>query len=123
MTYEEIHALGNCLDDVYNNTALDGSKKINSKLDNNILTLTYQTIVHISRDQGMHIQTPRLKDESSQMINNRLALIKKEFKECCNRTLKTNVLKTDDFLETITTNPYTPRRIMKYSLSVSYEIE
>ena len=123
MTYEEIHALGNCLDDVYNNTSLDGSKKINSKLDNDILTLTYQTIVHISRDQGMHIQTPRLKDESSQMIDSRLSLIKKLFRECCKRSLKTKVLRKDDFLETITTNPYTPRRIMKYSFSVSYEIE
>tara|TARA_Y100001972_G_scaffold60334_1_gene73837 strand:- start:2640 stop:3011 length:372 start_codon:yes stop_codon:yes gene_type:complete len=123
MTYEEIHALGNCIDGVYNNYSQDGAKKVTAKLDNHCLTLTYQTVVHIARDQGMHLQTPRLKDESSQMIRSRLNLIKKEFKECCDRTLKAKKINSSDFFETISTSPYTPKRIIKYSMSVSYEID
>lgn len=123
MTYEEIHALGNCIDDVYNNYSNNGSSKVTAKLDNCCLTLTFQAIVHISREQGLHTQTPRLKDESSQMINSRLKLIKDSFKKCCNRSLKVKVKGTSDFLETISTNPYTPRRVIKYNMSVSYEIE
>ena len=122
MTYEEIHALGNCIDDVYNNTSLDGRCKVTAKLDNDILTLTYQTIAHIARDQGMHIQTPRLKDESKQMIDSRLRLIKKDFRACCGRALKSKRSSDSDFFETISTNPYTPKRIVKYSMSVCYEV-
>ena len=81
MTYEEIHALGSSIDGVYNNYSDDGTRKVTAKLDNYCLTLTYQTVVHIARDQGMHLQTPRLKDESSQMIRSRLKLIKKTFRE------------------------------------------
>lgn len=122
MTYEELHALGSSIDGVYNNYSDDGTRKVTAKLDNYCLTLTYQTIVHIARDQGMHLQTPRLKDESSQMIRSRLNLIKKSFRECCDRTLKTSKLNESDFFETISTNPYTPKRVVKYSMSVSYEI-
>ena len=122
MTYEEIHALGSSIDGVYNNYSDDGTRKVTAKLDNYCLTLTYQTIVHIASDQGMHLQTPRLKDESSQMIRSRLDLIKKSFRECCDRTLKTSKLSESDFFETISTSPYTPKRVVKYSMSVSYEI-
>ena len=122
MTYEEIHALGSSIDGVYNNYSDDGTRKVTAKLDNYCLTLTYQTIVHIARDQGMHLQTPRLKDESSQMIRSRLNLIKKTFRECCDRTLKTSKLSESDFFETISISPYTPKRVVKYSMSVSYEI-
>ena len=122
MTYEELHALGSSIDGVYNNYSDDGTRKVTAKLDNYCLTLTYQTIVHIARDQGMHLQTPRLKDESSQMIRSRLNLIKKSFRECCDRTLKASKLSESDFFETISTNPYTPKRVVKYSMSVSYEI-
>ena len=122
MTYEELHALGSSIDGVYNNYSDDGTRKVTAKLDNYCLTLTYQTIVHIARDQGMHLQTPRLKDESSQMIRSRLNLIKKTFRECCDRTLKTSKLSESDFFETISISPYTPKRVVKYSMSVSYEI-
>ena len=123
MTYEEIHALGNCLDGVYNNYSNSGTSKVTAKLDGCCLTLTYQTVVHIARDQGMHLQTPRLKDESNQMIRSRLSLIKKDFKSCCERSLKAKKTGESDFFETISTNPYTPKRVIKYSMSVSYEIE
>lgn len=122
MTYEEIHALGNSIDGVYNNYSQDGTRKVTAKLEDCCLTLTYQTIVHIARDQGMHLQTPRLKDESSQMIRSRLNLVKKTFRECCDRTLKTKKIGESDFFETISTNPYTPKRVVKYSMSVSYEV-
>ena len=122
MTYEEIHALGSSIDGVYNNYSDNGTRKVTAKLDNYCLTLTYQTIVHIARDQGMHLQTPKLKDESNQMIRSRLDLIKKSFRECCDRTLKASKLSESDFFETISTSPYTPKRVVKYSMSVSYEI-
>ena len=123
MTYEEIHALGNSLDGVYNNYSNNGASKVTAKLDGCCLTLTYQTVVHIARDHGMHLQTPRLKDESSQMIRSRLSLIKKSFKECCDRALKAKKISESDFFETISTNPYTPKRVIKYSMTVSYEID
>jgi hypothetical protein len=116
------HALGQSLDNVFHNTS-DGSRKITQKLSGNNLTITFQTIAQFGREVGLHLQTSKVKEEGIQLINDRLALLKSSFKELTGHTLKSKQCGINDSFETISVSNLSPRRVIKYSLQVLFEIE
>ncbi len=115
------HALGQCLDNVFSNTS-DGTRKVIAKLSGNLLTLTFQTIAQFGREQGLHVQTNNLKNEGVQLITDRLTALPSSFKDLCNCTLKANKCNESDSFETISTSSLSPRRVIKYSLNIQFEI-
>jgi len=121
MNITTINALGNLIDNVYHKTS-DGSRKIVTKLSGNTLSLTFQSIINFGRESGLHVQTRAVEGEANQLINDTVATIKKTFKEVTSKGLRLERLGQSDQLETISTNPFTPRRIIKYSLTVNFEI-
>ena len=122
MELETINALACCLDDVYN-TSPSGSRKVTSRLDNNKLTLTFQTIVNFARDCHLHIESGKLKAEGAVIINGKVKEIKKLFKDQTERELTLNKEKESDNFETISVSAFSPNRVMKYTYNVCYEIK
>ena len=122
MELETINALACCLDDVYN-TSPSGSRKVTSRLDNNKLTLTFQTIKNFARDSHLHIESGNCKEEGVQIINKRVKEIKKLFKSQTGRELVLDQEKQSDNFETISVSAFNPNRIMKYTFNVCFEIK
>jgi hypothetical protein len=116
------HALGQSLDNVFHNTS-DGSRKVTQKLSGNNLLITFQTIAQFGREQGLHLQTAKVKEEGIQLINDRIALLKSSFKDLTGKSLKTKQCGINDSFETISVSNLSPRRVIKYSLNIQFEIE
>ena len=123
MEYEVINSLACCIDNVYENIAEDASRKTIAKLvDNNCMSITYMTILNIARENDLHIQMKALKKESSDMISSRLRTIKANFKDSTKRALKTKKCGENDNIETLTVSPYSPKKTLKFSHTVVYEV-
>ena len=123
MEYEVINSLACCIDNVYGNTAEDASRKTIAKLvDNNCMSITYMTILNIARENDLHMQMRALKKESSDMISHRLKTIKSKFKEQTKRALKSKKCSEKDNIETLTVSPYSPKKTLKFSHTVVYEV-
>jgi len=123
MEYEVINSLACCIDNVYENTAEDPSRKTIAKLvDNNCMSITYMTILNIARESDLHIQMKSIKKESSDMISSRLRTIKSNFKDSSKRALKTKKCSEKDDIETLTVSPYSPKKTLKFSHTVVYEV-
>jgi len=123
MEYEVINSLACCIDNVYENTVEDASRKTIAKLvDNNCMSITYMTILNIAREHDLHIQMKSIKKESSEMISSRLKTIKSKFKDNVGRGLKTKKCGEKDNIETLTVSPYSPRKTLKFSHTVIYEV-
>ena len=86
------------------------------------MSLTYMTILNIARESDLHIQMKHLKKESSDMISSRLRIIKSKFKESTKRALKTKKCGESDNIETLTVSPYSPKKTLKFSHTVIYEV-
>ena len=63
-----------------------------------------------------------IKKESSEMISSRLRTIKSKFKDTAGRGLKTKKCGEKDDIETLTVSPYSPRKTLKFSHTVIYEV-
>ena len=119
--YSPIDAIGNCVDNIYR-TDSSGTRKVTAKLSGNSLFITYQTIMNIVRDEGMHIQTRQESEEASKLIKERLSLMKKDYKEMSGKSLRAKKVGESDAFETISVSPYNPRRVVKYSLTCEFEV-
>ena len=122
MDLETVNALACCLDDVYS-VAEDASRKVTSRLEGNIMTITFQTIANFARESYMHQETGRLKKEGADMIGLKLKSVRKTFKERAGRTLTLKKEKEYDNFETISVSSFSPIRVVKYTFNVCYEVK
>tara|TARA_B100001989_G_C24479307_1_gene433531 strand:- start:625 stop:996 length:372 start_codon:yes stop_codon:yes gene_type:complete len=122
MNYDLISNIGIALDNVYNNTSEDSSRKTVASLKSDNLVIEYRTILTVAKDQELEHQMSMIKSESTQFVNKRLKSIKDCFKECAGRSLKTKKIEDYDKIETLTMSPYSPVRTLKYSFVVCYEV-
>lgn len=123
MELETINALACCLDDIYGNSSSDGSRKVTSRLDGNVMTVTFQTIANFARDSHTHIESQNLKKEGAAIVNDRVKTIKKLFKENTGKALNVQKQKEYDRFETISVSAFSPNRVIKYTFNVCYEIK
>ena len=122
MDLETVNALACCLDDVYS-VAEDASRKVTSRLEGNMMTITFQTIANFARESYIHQETSRLKKEGADMIGLKLKSVRKTFKERAGRTLTLKKEKEFDNFETISVSSFSPVRIVKYTFNVCYEVK
>lgn len=124
MEYDLIAMIGNCIDNVYNNTCEDGSRRTVARLLNdNCMSIEYRTILNVAREEDLHIQMQHMKKETNDMISSRLKTIKAEFKKNAGRALITKKTGESDSVETLTVSPYSPHRKMKYCCKYTYEVK
>ena len=124
MEYDLVSKIGNCIDNVYNNTCEDGSRRTVAKLlGDNAMTIEFRTIMNIAREEDLHFQMQAIKKETNEMISSRLKSIKAEFKSSSGRALITKKTGEVDSIETLTVSPYSPHRKMKYCCKYTYEVK
>lgn len=122
MEYDFISAIGNAIDNVYNNYAENSARRTVVKLVDDKMTITFMTVINIAREQDMHYQMKNLNKEANDMIKSRLSLIKQQFKQSSGRALKAKKVDACDSIETLTVSAYSPHRSLKFSHTVSYEV-
>lgn len=123
MEYSVLEGLRISIDNVYNYTSEDGSRKTIVKLVGDQMHITYMTILNSSRESDLHYQIAGLKKESDEMIKSRLRTIKEEFKKSSERSLNATKLSDNDSFETLTVSPFSPFRKLKYSCTYVYEVK
>ena len=124
MEYDFLMSIGNSIDCVYNNLSEEGSRKTIAKLENdNIMSISFRTIINIARESDLHLQVKLLEKETSEIISSRLKLIKSQFKENSGKTLSCKKKDQSDNFETLTVSPYSPFRTIKYSCTYFYEVK
>lgn len=122
MEYELIQHLGKAIDDVYNNTAEDSSRRTIAKFLDEKLVIEYRTILSVAREQDMDLHIREAKREANQMLASRLKSIKECFKTCSGRSLKTKKVGDNDKSEILTVSAYSPVRMIKFSFCQTFEI-
>lgn len=123
MEYDLINSLGSAIDNVYNYSSEDGTRKTKARLIDNEMHITYVTILNAGRDLELQQQMIGLKKESDDMIKSRLRTIKQQFKQDSGRTLVTKKLGSSDNIETLTVSPYSLFRKLKFSCTYRYEVK
>tara|TARA_A100000164_G_C21639131_1_gene644996 strand:- start:96 stop:467 length:372 start_codon:yes stop_codon:yes gene_type:complete len=123
MEYDLINGLGSAIDNVYNYSTEDGTRKTKARLIDDQMHITYVTILNSGRELELQHQMSMLKKESNEMISSRLRTIKQEFKKDAGRALVTKKVGVSDDVETLTVSPYSPMRKLKYSCTYKYEVK
>jgi len=118
-----LESLGSSIDNVFNYTSSDGSRKTTASLQGENLCISFQTILNSSRESDLHFQVANLKKESDEMIKSRLKTIEQEFKKCASRDLVSNKISDRDSFETLTISAYSPFRKLKYTCTYVYEVK
>ena len=124
MEYDLITALGNSVDNVYNNYSESGTRKTVTTLSgDNLMHIEYRTIVNAVRESDLDLQMKELKREANSMITQRLKTIKSDFKKSTKRDLESKKSGEEDKVETLTVSAYSPLRTFKVCFKYTYEVK
>lgn len=122
MEYDLIQNLAKAIDDVYNNTSEDSTRRTIAKFQNENLVIEYRTILSVAREREMDLHVSEAKREANQMLASRLKSIKDCFKECSGRSLKTKKIDECDNSEILTVSAFNPVRMVKFTFCQTFEI-
>ena len=127
MEISQVRALGQILDINYGTGNKSGEFRpptmcITSKVEGDVLTCTYTTIVHLASERNLREQVRVFEDESVKLVNDFMKSVRKQFKESAGASLKAKQISTNDSIELITASPFTPRKTAYYRRFVSFKI-
>ena len=117
LSMQQTNTIGQIINDTWgvSSTPKSPSSTLNVKLTGeDTMTFKYMTIVTFASEQSLHDQRRKLDRESAELINKRAADIKKLFKDNTGETLKLTEITSDDSLEIIYFNQFTPLRRAYY---------
>lgn len=117
LSMQQTNVIGQIINDTWgeSSTPKSASSALNVKLSGeNTMTFKYTTIVTFATEKSLHDQRKALDLESAEVINKRSADIKKLYKEETGDTLSLTEVSSDDSLEIIYFNQYTPLRRAYY---------
>ena len=118
-----VRALGQILETGWGKqSSPSGHVSIISSLENELLTLKFNTIVHFASERSLRDQTMLLDDESMQRVKGHVSNIKKQFKEMTGEPLKLKEVSNRDELELISATSNSPRKIAYYRRFVSFQV-
>ena len=121
LSSNNINALGNILNFTFGKGG-SGTVSIAHTLQGNILTLRYSTIVYFASENSLRDQVRLFAEESMVRLNDKIADIKKQFKEQTGESLKVTELSNRDVLEMIQATTLSPRKVAYYRRFADLEI-
>ena len=120
----DYNKLGTCISNVYNPTQ-NASRKVVTRLEGNLLTLNYMSIIELPRENDIFLEKIKLDSEANQLIKEQINKIKNQYKELSGSALKskelTEVLDPSSY-EILTVNYHSPKRTVKFSYKKCFEI-
>lgn len=120
---EEVNCLGNILNTSWGKSRNENGRSLTAKLKDDVVSLTFHTIVNFASEVALREQTTTLNDESIQFLDSMLSEIKSEFKKGTGNALKLNQLSDDDSVEMIQASINSPRKIALYRRTLTLEIQ
>jgi len=121
LSTNHVNALGNILNVTFGKGG-DGIVAIAHTLQGNVLTLRYSTIAYFASENSLRDQVRLLAEESMIRLNDKVADIKKQFKDMTGETLKVTELSNKDDLEMIQATTLSPRKVAYYRRFADLEI-
>ena len=118
LSFKETNAIGQIL-----NNSWGESKSIDYNLQNDILVLKYQVIVHFASERSLQVQSTSLAQESADILKEAQSDLKKRFKELTGNTLKLTQRADRDNIELVSATSVNPRKIAYYRRFVEYVVE
>mgnify|MGYP003149678052 CR=1 FL=1 len=123
----EINHLGQICNDTWGYPGGLNSKvptsSLKMSLQDNKMTVTYTTIVHLASDRNLRDQCKRFEEESISLTKQYTKNIKSEFKKVAGRALKAKEVSSSDSVEIISADPRAARRTAYYRRFTAYEVE
>lgn len=117
----------NELNDVVNNTwgksSGDGTMSLTCSMEHDKMLVKFQTVVHFASEQSLRQQVDRLVAESNDLINKKVAQVKKAFKEASDTSVKFSEIDSRDDVELISTSVHNPRKIAIYRRQCNLRVE
>tara|TARA_R110001592_G_scaffold188358_6_gene433587 strand:+ start:11877 stop:12278 length:402 start_codon:yes stop_codon:yes gene_type:complete len=122
-TFDELNILGNIINHTFGKSSIrDKGIHITTSLQGNLLTLTYNTIVHFNSTDGLATQ----KKEQVRLSNKGIESLKKEmvadFRDQASRSLKIKEISNEDDVELVSATANSSRKIAYYRRKVTFEI-
>ena len=88
----------------------------------NLESFAVSPIVNVARESDLQVQVGHINKESNHHITARLNRIKKEFKSCAGRPLKTKKIGESDSFEVITTSSFSHFKTYKVCYTKTFEV-
>lgn len=121
----DYNALGCCIDDVYHNTVSD-TKKVTSKLEGDVMTLTFMTVKQHARNMPMQHFMSEVKRESVEIFASKIKSIREIYKEKTGTSIKITAEKSEvnmpPLIETLTNTSLAEKLMYKVTCVQRYNI-
>ena len=119
--FDEINVLGNILNHTFGKSSTrDKGYSITTSMEGNTLTLRYNCVVHFNDTDGLTTQKKEEERQSTQMLDDKIKEVKKEFREIAGRALKVENISDRDDVEMISAT--SSRKIAYYRRYLVFEI-
>jgi hypothetical protein len=117
MNFSDVNILGNLINTTYGKSSSpSGTYSITCDLAGETMTMKYTTLVHFASERGLPMQVVRCAEEAIQLLDEYLSLIKKDFKDEADHSLKTTHVGGNDNVELIQSTSNSPRKIAYYRM-------
>ena len=127
LSASEISHLGQICNDTFGYAGSLNSRvptsSIKTSLQDNKMTVTYTTIVHLMGDTNLRDQCRKFEEESIKLTKEHMKNLRDEFKAMAGRSLGSKEMGTNDSIEVISASPYSPKRTAYYRRFTTYEVE
>jgi len=120
---DALNELGDVVNNTWGKSSGDGTMSLTCSMEHDRVLVKYQTVVHFASEQSLRQQTDRLVVESNDLINQKIAQIKKAFKENSGVSVKFEEIDSKDNIEMISTSVHNPRKIAIYRRQCSLRVE
>jgi hypothetical protein len=120
---EMLNELNDVVNTTWGKSSGDGTMSLTCSMEHDKLLIKFQTVVYFAGEQSLRQQVDRLVVESSDLINQKLAQVKKAFKESADASIKFEELDNRDNIEMVSTSVHNPRRIAIYRRQCSLRVE
>ena len=101
----------------------DGTWSITYDLAGDLLTLKYKTIVHFASERSLNPQVAEQNRVAITLVNEKLAEVKKFYKDVAGTALKTTDIGGNDDVELISMSATSPRKVAYYRYNHAFKLE
>jgi hypothetical protein len=111
---DELNQLGDIVNYTWGIGQEDHTRSLTCSLNNDLLLVKFQTVVHFASEHALQQQVDRLVDESTQIISGKVDHTKKRYKEVAGKSLALEEIDNKDSIELISTSVHNPRKVAIY---------
>jgi len=117
---KKLNALGQILETSWGKSS--DEFKCTAKFHNNLVRITYSTVVYLASERSMNSQIPNVALEAAERINSRVKSAKKEYKEMLGESLSLKEVSSDEDVQYIQASSVNPRKVVLYRRYADFEV-